>query len=44
MDCLYKKMCILQTWHQAINRILELKNEATKPTDILEDERNIQIL
>ena len=33
-----------QTWHQAINRILELKNEATKPTDILEDKGNIQVL
>ena len=27
-----------------INRVLELKNEAAKPTDILEDKRNIQVL
>ena len=30
--------------YQAINRVLELKNEATKPTDILEDKRNIKVL
>ena len=35
---------MLQTWHQTIKRILELKNDATKPTDILEDEKNIQVL
>ena len=28
----------------SIKRILDLKNEATKPTDILEDKRNIQVL
>ena len=28
----------------AINRILELKNEATKHTDILENKRSIQVL
>ena len=33
-----------QTWCQAINRILELKNEITKPTDILQDKGNIQVL
>ena len=35
---------ILQTWHQAVNRILKLKNEATKYTDILEDKTIRQIL
>ena len=30
--------------HQAINRILKLKNEATEPTDILEIKRNLQVL
>ena len=35
-----KQGTILQTWHQAINRILEIENKATKPTDILEDKRN----
>ena len=30
--------------YQAINRVLELKNETTKLTDILEDKRNIQVL
>ena len=34
------KSTILQTWHQAINRILEIENKATKPTDALEDKRN----
>ena len=26
-----------------LNRVLELKNEGTKATDILEDKRNIQV-
>ena len=27
-----------------LNRVLEFKNQTTKPTDILEDKRNIQVL
>ena len=36
--------CTLTNMTQAINRLLELKNEATAPTDILEIKRNIQVL
>ena len=29
--------------HQAINRMLELKNEAVNPTDTLENKRSMQV-
>ena len=35
---------IVQTWYQAIKKIFELKNEVTKPTDILEDKRDMQVV
>ena len=40
---LYKGSCeaSFKKRYQAINRILELKNEVTEPTDILDIKRNI---
>ena len=35
---------LYKTQYQAINGVLELENEATKPTDILEDKRDVQAL
>ena len=39
-----KKSFNVLLYKQAINRILELKKEATEPTDTLENKRNMQSL